>query len=133
MKPIRAIGFDYFGVVGGVLGVDEKVLGLAEKLKAQGYKIGILSNIGGMGEELMRKKRLGMFDVVLTSGDIGVSKPDKRAFDMLAEKLGVELDEMVFIDDAHSYIEPMQSHGIRGILYTKYDRLIEELKEKKII
>ncbi len=133
MKPIRAIGFDYFGVVGGVLGVDEKVLGLAEKLKAQGYKIGILSNIGGMGEELMRKKRLGMFDVVLTSGDIGVSKPDKRAFDMLAEKLGVELDEMVFIDDAHSYIEPMQSYGIRGILYTKYDRLIEELKEKKII
>ena len=133
MKPIRAIGFDYFGVVGGVLGVDEKVLGLAEKLKAQGYKIGILSNIGGMGEELMRKKRLSMVDVVLTSGDIGVSKTDKRAFDMLAEKLGVELDEMVFMDDAHSYIEPMQSYGIRGILYTKYDRLIEELKEKKII
>lgn len=133
MKPIRAIGFDYFGVVGGVFGVDEKVLGLAEQLKSQGYKIGILSNIGGMGEELMRKKRLGMFDVVLTSGDIGVSKPDKRAFDMLAEKLGVLLDEMVFIDDAHSYIELMQSYGIRGILYTKYDRLVEALKEKKII
>lgn len=129
MKSIRAIGFDYFGVIGGVFGVDERVLGLAEQLKSQGYKIGILSNIGGMGEELMRKKRLGMFDVVLTSGDIGVSKPDKRAFDMLAEKLGVELDEMVFIDDAHSYIEPMQSYGIRGILYTKYDRLIEALKQ----
>lgn len=133
MKPIRAIGFDYFGVVGEVFGVDSDMLTLATTLKERGYKIGILSNIGGMGEELMRKKRLGVFDVVLTSGDIGVSKPDKRAFEILAEKLNVELDEMVFIDDSASYIEPMQSYGIRGILYTKYDRLIEELKNESIL
>lgn len=111
-----------------MFGVDEKILELATTLKQHGYKIGILSNIGGMGEELMRKKRLGMFDVVLTSGDIGVSKPDKKAFEILTHSLDVSLDEMVFIDDAESYLEPMRTFGIRGILYTKYDRLIEELK-----
>lgn len=132
MKPIRAIGFDYFGVIGGVFGVDEKILDLATTLKQRGYKIGILSNIGGMGQELMRKKKLSMFDIVLTSGDIGVSKPDKRAFEILARSLDVSLDEMVFIDDADSYMEPMRTYGIRGILYTKYDRLIEELKQRGI-
>jgi len=132
MKPIRAIGFDYFGVVGGIFGIDERMLALAQMLKEKGYKIGVLSNISGLGEELMRKKRLTIFDAVLTSGDIGCAKPDKRAFEIFTKQLGISLDELLFIDDAHSYMEPMESYGIRGILYTKYDTLVEALKKEGV-
>ncbi len=132
MKPIRAIGFDYFGVIGGVFGVDKKMLVLARRLKEQGYTIGILSNMAGSGARLCDKHHLEIFDVVLTSGDIGYTKPDKKAYEVFATALGVELDELLFIDDARSYMEIMKSYGIRGILYTNFDRLIKLLKKEVV-
>lgn len=59
---------------------------LLDSLKAQGFKIGTLSN--GFKEVQHRKiERAGLtsyFDFVVLSDDIGVNKPDRRIFDYAA-------------------------------------------------
>lgn len=40
-----------------------------------------------------------LVDVVCTSEDIGVTKPDPRAFEILASRLGCTPSEMLFIGD----------------------------------
>ena len=41
----------------------------------------------------------GLFDVVAVSGDYGIHKPDRRLFDLAAQKLGVPNESCVFVGD----------------------------------
>lgn len=72
-----------------------------ERLKAQGYLLGIVSN----GPSVLQNKKLdtagirGLFDVVAVSGDYGIHKPDRRLFDLAAQKLGVPNESCVFVGD----------------------------------
>lgn len=72
-----------------------------KKLKAKGYKIGLITN----GSHELQFKKLKMleltdlFDEIIVSGDTPYEKPDKRIFLMMAEKMGVEPSEMMYVGD----------------------------------
>lgn len=65
------------------------------------YKIGILSN-GHMKHQTDKINALNMpayVDMVLTSGEIGIHKPDVRIFEEAAKRLGLACDEIAFVGD----------------------------------
>ena len=68
------------------------------------YKLAILSN----GDSRSQHSKIShvdieqYFDEVLVTGDIGISKPDKRVFEYLADKLGVKLEECLMVGDVFS-------------------------------
>lgn len=72
-----------------------------KKLKAMGYKIGLITN----GNSPLQYKKLQMleltdkFDEIIVSGDTPYEKPDKRIFLMMAEKMGIEPQEMMYVGD----------------------------------
>lgn len=70
-------------------------------LRARGMRIGVLTN--GNHEQQIDKLRVTglaqLIDVVCTSEDLGVAKPDPRAFAILAARLECATSEMVFIGD----------------------------------
>ena len=72
-----------------------------EKIRSMGYKVGLITN----GNSPLQYKKLQMleltdkFDEIIVSGDTPYEKPDKRIFLMMAEKMGVEPSEMMYVGD----------------------------------
>ncbi len=58
-----------------------------------------------------------------------VKKPDTEAVDLVIKKLGVEKDEVIFIDDSSKTIEAYSEYGVKCILFENKEQLIGELKE----
>jgi len=70
-------------------------------LRAHGFRIGVLTN-GSEQQQVDKLRVTGLYDlidVVCTSEAIGVNKPDPRAFEALAERLGVAPSECFFVGD----------------------------------
>lgn len=107
--------------------INEGVLNLVKQLNGR-YKLAVLSNSPpGLMEWLTDWKIVGLFDVVLCSGDEGVVKPDPAAFEKTLERLGVQPGEAVFIDDAHEHVESARTCGLHAILFTTVRGLEIEL------
>lgn len=83
------------------------------------YKTALLSNIGAgsLARRFEAAELERYFDVVVASGDIGFAKPEARAYEITAERLGVRLDECVFTDDRDGYCEGAQAVGMHAILF----------------
>lgn len=140
MRQVRAIGFDYVGVVArftntGLIGipgeplVDDEILALVDQLRATGYKLGLLTNleVSSWSESIRARGVDAHFDACLISGETGFAKPDHRAFTLLAERLGVPLDELLFIDDRPQSLTGIEQLGVTPVVYTGLAQLRADL------
>lgn len=111
-----------------------RVLELVKTLKDKGWKLGLLSNnSSAAGERVRQMGHDQHFDVSLFSGDIGYMKPEHEAFKMLADGLGVLMEEMVFIDDSQRSLSSAPELGYDPILFQGYESLIDALKQRNIL
>lgn len=94
------------------------------------YKIGMLSNAAGNWmEELFTPQQRQVFDAVALSFELGVVKPDPRAYEAIAYQLGVELSECVFVDDQEGYCTAARQCGMQAIVYKDNEQMKDELKK----
>jgi putative hydrolase of the HAD superfamily len=108
--------------------INEGVLGIIRRLLGR-YKLAVLSNSPpGLSRWLEDWNMLDLFDVVFCSGDEGVMKPDPIAFKRTLDRLGVEPEEAVFIDDTPGHAKASQELGLRGIHFTTAEALADELR-----
>jgi FMN phosphatase YigB (HAD superfamily) len=101
------------------------VLELKEK-----YKIGFLANL--VEEVYNSDISLWNFEEAgesVMSFKEKVKKPDFEAIDLTIEKLGVNKEEIIFIDDSGKTIETYSAHGVKCIRFDNKDQLIEDLKK----
>jgi putative hydrolase of the HAD superfamily len=90
----------------------------------------MLSNVGSSGlENYMDYAVLEKhFEVIVESAKIGFAKPEARAYEITADRLGIRLDECIFIDDREEYIEGAQHVGMQTILYTDFESFKSEIE-----
>ena len=103
---------------------------LIKQVKATGrYKIGLLSNIGRgwLDDFLPIMNSMNLFDAVILSSDIGIIKPDPKIFELMAEKLGVNTDECIMIDDTPVNIASAINTGMQGIIFDSIDQAKTDL------
>jgi FMN phosphatase YigB (HAD superfamily) len=83
------------------------------------YKVGLLSNIGQewLDDFLPEAEREQLFDAEVLSGQVAMTKPDQRIFELMAERLGVEPDECVMIDDIRENLDGAQRAGMKTVLF----------------
>lgn len=107
---------------------------LIKKLKKK-YKIGLLTNNFPGNIEYYRKdfENYSIFDVAISSHEVGMIKPDPEIFKLAAKKLKVKLDECVFIDDWDKNVEAAGKLGMKGIIFKDNESLFKELKRIKIL
>ncbi len=130
---IRAIIFDLFGVVWTARGVDEEVINLVRKLKA-GYRIGLLSNSSQRFlDRALPKQTQKLFDSVVLSEEVGLSKPDKRAYLEVSRLLGEFPSDCLMIDDAQMNYAGAIDAGMQAILFTTVSELESELQKYGIL
>lgn len=110
--------------------VDENVVGVVKKVRANGYKTLICTNnfparINGL------QKRFGFldnFDVVVISSEVGVIKPQRELFGTLIAKSGVGANEIFYADDYDAAIETAKELGIETLHYTDFDGFLAHLR-----
>lgn len=79
----------------------EHAVPLLVELRKRGYKTGVITN----GPSILQNHKMDesglrpYCDLVLVSGDVNVHKPDKRIFELGAEKLGLKTDECIYVGD----------------------------------
>ena len=114
--------------------LNQEVLDLVDRLRASGYKVGLLSNNTHEKAAMMREKGLEKhFDVFDISAETGLVKPEKEAFQHLSNELGVRLEELVFIDDSEKSLSTAKECGFTPILFESYEQLVCELTKLGIL
>ncbi|MFE7838938.1 HAD-IA family hydrolase [Streptomyces sp. NPDC057474] len=53
------------------------------------------------------------FDAVINTARIGVAKPDRRVFDITAQRVGADLKRCLFADDTAGHVAAAQAAGVR--------------------
>ena len=109
---------------------NQSSIDLIKQVKAPGrYKIGLLSNIGHgwLDDFLPIMNSMNLFDAVILSSDIGITKPDPKIFELMAEKLGVNTDECIMIDDTPVNIASAINTGMQGIIFDSIDQAKTDL------
>lgn len=107
---------------------NQQVIELIKNLRILGYKLGLLSNNTPETAAKLRSEDFdSLFDSFLISSEIGVSKPSKEAFELLANNLSVSLSELVFIDDSEKSLSTSEECNFTPILFTTYEELVQDL------
>lgn len=74
---------------------------LLKELQKRGYKTGVITNGPSVlqGTKMKESGLIPYCDIVVISGDLPFAKPDAQIFNYTAEKLGVNVDECVYVGD----------------------------------
>lgn len=108
--------------------IDSDVENIITDLNAKGYKLAILSNmIKPFGRSNGEKRFYKLFSAVIFSHEAGMRKPDEEIYIHASEKLGVEPDECIFIDDKERNLLPAEKIGMKTILFKNAEQLKKDL------
>ncbi|MCJ7729357.1 MAG: HAD-IA family hydrolase, partial [Sedimentisphaerales bacterium] len=97
------------------------------RLHKAGCKTAILSNTEKPVVEFFPKQTYDAFDVVVLSCLEGVSKPQRKIYEITLDRLGTSAEQTLFIDDRQDYIDGAKLVGIKTILFKDVVRLKKDL------
>ncbi len=106
-----------------------KLLSYIKSLKPR-YKIAILSNVATnwITEELLTETEQLLFDDIVQSFQLGITKPDPKIFHIAAKRLGLKTSECLLIDDIERYCEAARREGMQTIVYDNFGQMKTELE-----
>ncbi len=109
--------------------INQEVVDLIASL-AGGYRLGIVSNHPpGLLEWLRQWQVLEFFDTVVSSGEVGVVKPNEKIYLIALKRLGIEAADTLFIDDTEEHVLAAQALGMTGHHFSGASTLIDHLEE----
>lgn len=109
------------------LGPDELMVGAVRAARAGGVPTGLISNSWGLG--IYERAPVHLFDETVISGDVGLHKPQPEIYLLACERLGVEPERSVFVDDLRENIEGAEAVGMTGILHRDSRATVARLEE----
>jgi haloacid dehalogenase superfamily, subfamily IA, variant 3 with third motif having DD or ED/haloacid dehalogenase superfamily, subfamily IA, variant 1 with third motif having Dx(3-4)D or Dx(3-4)E len=112
---------------------DKNMLSLITALKKT-YRIASLTTITKDWLEFKREKfKLdNYFEIIVSSSEFGVRKPEPRIYEILIDKLKLNPQEILFIDDRETSFPPAEKLGIQTILFRGQQDLEENLRKLNI-
>jgi len=95
--------------------IDENIA-LIERLRPP-YRTAVLSNADNtLMHRICNVHRIDhLFDDIICSADVGMAKPDRRIYQLAAERLGLPPSACVFIDDAERNVEAARDAGMHAL------------------
>ena len=102
---------------------------IIEALKARGTALHGITNMPAEVYPVLRERfpELCLLEVTVVSGEEGVIKPDRRIFDILIERTGLDPAHTLFIDDSRTNIEAAGALGFQVHRFAGAEGLAEHL------
>lgn len=100
-------------------------------LKAEGYRVYLLSNYGRTAFEATSKELgfISLADGMVISYEVKYVKPEPEIYQALFDKYNLKPDECVFLDDREENIRAAEHFGMRGIVVQSKEQADEELRK----
>ena len=93
------------------------------------YKLATICN-GGAREAMNRKFRLQeLVDLMVFDEEEGMAKPDARIYLRTLQRLGVQPEEAVFVDDKLENVEAARQLGMQGIHFQRAEQALAEIQQ----
>lgn len=129
-KPISELQRDIWNKWENMRPLPE-MMDLVLQLKADGYKVGLLSNVIPNTERVIRANGgYDNFDFLVLSCEVGFSKPDPEIYEIVMEHLdGIKPEEVIFLDDQERCLVPARQLGMKTILVRRPDQAIADLRK----
>ena len=110
------------------------VMPALDALRRRGLRMGLVSNVDKDIKPLLDMLQLSPYlDVVLTSKDIGATKPDPRIFQEAVRRAGVAAPETLYVGDQYQIdVLGARGAGLKGLLLDRYGSYGEIPAEEKI-
>jgi epoxide hydrolase-like predicted phosphatase len=114
--PMDAFMRDFWDVYCGV--PNTELIAYFKSMRPR-YRTALLSNsfVGARREEEARFGFAAMTDLIVYSHEEGMSKPDRRIFELTWRRLGVQPQEMLFLDDVEPNVLAARACGVHAILF----------------
>jgi putative hydrolase of the HAD superfamily len=117
-----------------LLDLPEENADLLRNLRAEGYKLYLLSNTNEMHIDYYTeylKQQFGsnlladLFDHTFYSHEIGYRKPNREAFEYVLKAEGLKPAETLFIDDLENNVIGARQTGMQAYHHPQNDRLVD--------
>jgi glucose-1-phosphatase len=95
------------------------------------FKTGLLSNAWDNLRKVIKEtwKIADVFDDIVISAEVGLSKPDPRIYQLAVQRLDVLPRQAVFVDDFPHNIQAAQDFGLQVILFKDTAQVRRDLEE----
>lgn len=99
------------------------LLEVARRVRDSGVGTALVSNAGGLCDPDLAE----LFDAVVLSGAVGVSKPNPEIYLLTARRLGLEPGQCVFVDDLPRNVVGAVNAGMVGVHHRDVASTVTEL------
>lgn len=125
MHTFREIYFD-------ALKPNQPMINLMRQLRADGYRMAILTNNVREWEPLWRAKLEvdEIFELVVDSAFVGMRKPEREIYELTLERLGdVGAGESLFVDDNELNVAAAHELGMSAIHFRSTEQAAAEIRQ----
>lgn len=130
LSEISGVPVEAAGIVRRIfrLELEEGMFGAVAAAREAGLKTALLSNSWGVAAYPMDRLE-ELFDAIVISGLVGMRKPDPEIFRYTTDKLGVDAESSIFVDDHPGHLKAAQEEGMTTVLHRTPDQTIRELEQ----
>ena len=107
-----AVAFD-----GARFWADAAVVGMLRQVRAHCPVVLVTNATVWLDEDLALLGLTDLADEVINSSLVGVAKPERRIFEMAADRVGAAADRCLFVDDRQENVDASIRLGMQGIVY----------------
>jgi putative hydrolase of the HAD superfamily len=107
--------------------VEPAMVDMVHRARAAGIRVAMVSNSWGelrYPQEILAE----LFDATVISGKEGFRKPDARMYELGAERLGLEPEDCVMVDDLPFNLKPAAELGMATVLHHDPEATIGRLQ-----
>jgi HAD superfamily hydrolase (TIGR01509 family) len=87
----------------------------------------LTNNTAGAAALSARPELARLFDLVISSADVGLAKPDPAMFRHAEARLGAAGVEIVFVDDVEGNVAAARALGWRAVWFRSTDQALAEI------
>lgn len=128
-KGVQLRGDEYERVLRGDFDVHDSMVDRIGDLRARGYATGLLTNSFREFRAVLEERiDFGLFDVVVDSSEVGFRKPEPAIYALVAERLGVEGRQILYLDDFAANLDGAQAAGWSTIHVVDVETALSDLE-----
>lgn len=105
---------------------NERTLRWMKSLKAAGYKLGILTNMPPAFAIRFRETFadfIALADAMVISGEERMFKPQRRIYELLRKRIGLDAADLLFVDDVEANCEGARRDGWRALRFESNEQV----------
>ena len=109
---------------------DEALAEFVSELRGAGVTVAALTNNNSGAAQLLARPELQrLFDLAISSADVGLAKPDAAIYRLAESRLGAGAEALIFVDDMAANVEAARALGWQGVWFQSTDQALAELRE----